>query len=980
MTPERWERIEQLCHSALERAPRERAAYLAAECAGDAELQREVESLINDRQEGGASLERQAIEVAAERYASTAASDLAGRTLGRYEILSRLGAGGMGEVYLARDARLKREVALKVLPHKWLADAERKRRFEQEARAASALNHPNIVTVFDVDQVDGTTFIAMEYVPGKTLDQVIPRHGLPLQEVLKYAVEIARALAAAHSASIVHRDIKPSNVMVGGPGQVKVLDFGLAKLIESPRPSDDEPTRSLQPQTEEGAVVGTVSYMSPEQAQGQPVDARSDIFSFGALLYEMVTGRRAFKGTSKMSTLAAILNQEPAPLGVKVPQELEKVITRCLRKDPARRFQHMDDVHIALQELKEESSSSSSPQPNQAAFTIFRLGSVSALLAWGGALAVILGAATAFGLWFFRSRAPSPDAPLTAVPLTTYPGFQDAPDFSPDGNQVAFCWDGDKQDNIDIYLKLIGAGQALRLTTNAAADCRPAWSPDGRSIAFLRRLPDNRAAVMLISPLGGAEKKLAESSDFHSKPAWSPDGKWLVIADKSSPAEPDALFLLSMENGERRRLTTHPGPLGGDGNPVVSWDGRSLAFVRWRSRVFDGDNYAGDLYSLRLSDSLTPIGEPKRLTFDDRYISRPAWTPDSREILFCAGSFMSYSLWRMPADGSRKPRPMPSLGERLGEGPAVSHQRNRLAYIQASFDFNIWRLKVADPHDRTRPAGRNGTPFIASTRLDWGPRFSPDGKRIAFASGRLSRTGSSEIWVCDSEGSNQLQVTSVGADAANPSWSPDSEHIAFDSTAEGNRAIYIISANGGKPLRLTKGPADDSEPSWSRDGKWIYCGSNRSGSDQIWKMPVRGGAPVQVTRKGGITGFESADGKILYYAKSRNLYYAKNRDQTSIWRIPVDGGEETPVIQSLASLYDFAVTDRGIYFIPAPAVPNLPFSSIQFFDFVTQKISVIGTTDKQAEYGLTASPDGRSILYTRLDQEATELMLVEDFR
>ena len=452
---------------------------------------------------------------------------------------------------------------------------------------------------------------------------------------------------------------------------MKVLDFGLAKLIEPPRVSDDEPTRPLQTQTAEGAVVGTVSYMSPEQAQGQPVDARSDIFSFGALLYEMVTGRRAFKGDTKMSTLAAILNQEPAPLGVMVPQEMEKVITRCLRKDPARRFQHMDDVHIALQELKEESSSSSSPQPNQAAFTFFGRDSVSALFAWSGALVVLLGA-VAIGLWFFRSRAPSPDAPLTAVPLTSYPGRQEAPDFSPDGNQVAFCWDGDKQDNVDIYLKLIGAGQALRLTTNAAADCRPAWSPDGRSIAFLRQLPENRAAVMLISPLGGAERKLAESSDFHSKPAWSPDGKWLVIADKSSPAEPDALFLLSMENGEKRRLTTPPGPVGGDGNPAVSWDGRSLAFVRWRSRVFDGDIYAGDLYSLRLSGGFTPIGEPKRLTFDNRYISRPAWTPDGREILFCAGSFMSYSLWRMPADGSRKPRPMASLGERLGESCSLS--------------------------------------------------------------------------------------------------------------------------------------------------------------------------------------------------------------------------------------------------------------------------------------------------------------------
>jgi Tol biopolymer transport system component len=243
-------------------------------------------------------------------------------------------------------------------------------------------------------------------------------------------------------------------------------------------------------------------------------------------------------------------------------------------------------------------------------------------------LALIL-AAGGVALWLGRSRTAQPDAPLTAVPLTSYPGDQSSPTFSPDGNQVAFCWDGEKQDNVDIYVKLVGAGPRLRLTTDSAEDCQPAWSPDGRFIAFLRKLPDNRAAVILTSPLGGAERKLAESFDFLSKPAWSPDSKWLVIADKSATTERDALFLLSVER-EKRRLTTPPGRLGSDGNPAFSPDGRILAFVRSPSRTWGGTVYQGDIYTLSLSGDFQPLGEPKRLTFENRYTSSPAWTADGR--------------------------------------------------------------------------------------------------------------------------------------------------------------------------------------------------------------------------------------------------------------------------------------------------------------------------------------------------------------
>ena len=282
-----------------------------------------------------------------------------GKAISHYRILEKLGEGGMGVVYKARDTHLDRFVAIKVLPADKVADPERKQRFVKEAKAASSLNHPNIITIYDIGQAEGVDFIAMECVTGKTLDQVIPRHGMRLNEALKCAVQIADALARAHSAGITHRDLKPGNIMLNEHGLVKVLDFGLAKLTEAPLPDDDS-TRTMRPTTEEGTIVGTIAYMSPEQAEGKKVDARSDIFSFGSVLYEMVTGEQAFHGDTKASTLAAILKDNPRPasqLADGLPREVERLISRCMRKEVNQRSQHMDDVKIVLQELKEESDS-----------------------------------------------------------------------------------------------------------------------------------------------------------------------------------------------------------------------------------------------------------------------------------------------------------------------------------------------------------------------------------------------------------------------------------------------------------------------------------------------------------------------------------------------------------------------------------------------------------------------------------------------
>jgi Tol biopolymer transport system component/serine/threonine protein kinase len=891
-----------------------------------------------------------------------------GRTVSHYQILEELGEGGMGVVYKALDTHLDRFVAVKVLPPERVADADRKRRFVQEAKAASALNHPNIVTIHDIDSADGIDFIAMELVAGKTLDRWIPRHGLRLNETLKYSVQVADALAVAHKAGIVHRDLKPGNLMVTDQGLVKVLDFGLAKLTEPSECGGDEATRTLKPTTEEGTIIGTVSYMSPEQAEGKKVDARSDIFSFGALLYEMVTGRRAFQGDSRLSTLTAILREEPKPAGQVVeglPRELERIIARCLRKDMERRFQAMPDLKVALEELKEESDSGTLgavPAPKQ---------SYRWRLPWTIVLLAVAGMMVA--LWFARSGVKAPTSLLTAVPLTTYPGFQTEPSFSPDGSQIAFSWDGQRQDNQDIYVKVVGTvGAPLRLTTDPALDYSPAWSPDGRFIAFLRRLSEEKSVVLVIPALGGPERKVGEVSErregfFGPYLAWAPEANSLVIRDRDSLNGPFALSLLSIETGEKRKLTFPSPELLGDSSPAFSTDGRTLAFSR------SNDSGLGDLYLLPISEGLEPAGEPQRITFVIGAVS-PAWSEDGRGIVFSELG----RIWKISAPGSAgregKPQALTSLNEQA-LGVATSRRGERLAYVHVIFHSNLWRLPAPvldvspSGHDVIKPA-TSGAPFIPSTRNDYMPQFSPDSKRIAFVS---ERSGNQEIWVCDSDGSNSTQLTSFrGPTVTTPRWSPDGERIAFDSDAEGEYDIWVIGANGGKPLRMTTHPSNDGNPSWSRDGHWIYFDSARTEEQQVWKIPASGGEAIQVSRDGGFAPLESQDGKFLYYVKSLA--------ETSLWKIPIGGGQGTKVLEGVSNYLDLAIVEGGVVF-----VPTRDRDSLQFFSFATNDIRPLAKFDRPLDLigvaaGLSVSPDGRWILCTRFEQAGSELMLVEKFR
>ncbi|HJU63274.1 MAG TPA: protein kinase, partial [Candidatus Binatia bacterium] len=815
------------------------------------------------------------------------------QAISHYRILKKLGAGGMGEVYLAEDTTLNRHVALKLLPHDHTQNEERLRRFKQEAKAASALNHPNILTIYEVGEADGQHFIATEFIDGETLRASLRRTGkMNTSEALNVVVQVASALAAAHEAGIVHRDIKPENIMLRRDGYVKVLDFGLAKLTETvaPQPVDTSgPTMPLA-LTETGVVLGTAQYMSPEQAAGKKLDGRSDIFSLGAVLYEMVTGERAFSGDSLMATLAAVLNQEPKPLPTRVPPDLVKVILRCLRKDPTRRYQSMADLRVALEDLREESCVG---RP------------VHRLSRWhwiGAALLLIL---LVVGLFMWQPwRAPQDAEPLRAITLTTLPGVERYPSFSPDGNYVAFTWNGPKQDNTNIYVQQINAGSALRLTTDRQSDHNPVWSPDGRWIAFLRGEP-GKSELRLIPPLGGPERILAEvrPREVLLRPvglAWCPDSSCLVVTDSPGEGKPDALFVVSFETGEKRQLTYPRPPAVGDTYPAVSPDGSWLVFRRNGAPLFNGE-----LYGLPLGNGVTAVGEPRRLTLAELDADYPTWLPDSKEILFSAKG----SLWRLAVPGENTPARLPFVGED-GLMPVVSRPQPgrpvRLAYARSFADYNIWRVETSAPG---ATASSPPVVTISSTREDSMPDLSPDGRRVAFTT---TRSGEWEIWLADRDGSNAVQLTSLrGPTAGYPRWSPDGELIVFHSNSGGQWDLYVIFAAGGKPRNLTSHPALDAFPSFSRDGQWVYFSSNRTEKNHIWKVPVSGGDAVQVTNSVGYAPSESPDGASIYYVQTMDT-------PSPLWRVSIFGGEPVKVLEGVV-LGNFVLRERGIYYIERPS-------------------------------------------------------------
>jgi len=881
-----------------------------------------------------------------------------GRVLSHYRIIEKLGAGGMGEVYLAEDTALGRRVALKLLPEQHTQDQERLRRLKLEAKSASALNHPNILIIHEIGEADGHHFIATEFIDGETLREFLRRTGrMQIEKTLTVAVQVASALAAAHEAGIVHRDIKPENIMLRRDGYVKVLDFGLAKLTErvAPQSGDtDMPTISAQALTESGVVLGTAQYMSPEQASGKSVDGRSDIFSFGAVLYEMVAGQRAFESSSVVEILAAILNQEPKPLPSAVPPDLARVILRCLRKDPARRYQTMADLKVGLDDLREETHSRSH-------FSVVPL----QLRRHWTVLAAMLLIASMLGLFAWKPWRKEPSVePLRTIAITTFSGAEQQPSLSLDANHVVFSWTGPRQDNQDIYVQMIGQGSPLQLTTDPRNDYNPVWSHDGRWIAFFRSEPPaptglRNRELRLIPPLGGSERKLADirGQDFLEAVylAWSLDSNFLVVTDSPGEGQPDALFRVSLETGEKMQLTNPQPPVLADTSPAISPDGRSLVFLR---RTSWG---AGELHLLPLGKGLTAAGETRRLTPVELRADYPTWMPDGKEIVFSARG----SLWRQGISGENAPMRIPYVGED-GLMPTISRSQPgkpaRLVYMRSFWDSNFWRIETSAAG---APSSSAPVMAISSTKWDYHCQFSPDGLRVVFSS---DRSGEREIWISDPDGSNAVQVTFMRAqETMCPYWSPDGQLVTFSSNKEGEFDIYVVPVAGGKPRRLTSNPAIDIGPTFSRDGRWIYFMSMRSGDYRVWKMPAVGGDAVQVTPNQSGVAFESPDGS--------NLYYSTPSVVSPVWRLPVSGGEPVKILDGVV-WFNFCLVEQGAYYINQ-------FGSetrLQYLNFVTGKSTTVAVNLGEVSSGLTATPDGRTILFTRVDSHTDDLMLVENFR
>jgi len=579
---------------------------------------------------------------------------------------------------------------------------------------------------------------------------------------------------------------------------------------------------------------------------------------------------------------------------------------------------------------------------------------------WATVLLLML--AVTIWVYFSRPRTSAASVSMRVIPFTSYPGREDQGVLSPDGNQIAFVWEGEKADNADIYVKSISGEKPLRITTSPALDLRPAWSPDGQRICFIRIDPsDGKIGVYVASVLAAApERFLFSVNQEPGTIAWSPDGKYIATSDAQPGSKATKIILFSPETGERRDLTKLPVQFWSDSIPAFSPDSKTVAFIRQNSPI------TGDIYTVPVNG-----GEPRRITFDNaRYsfdsgiIGGLTWTSDGSELIFSSTRGGLPSLWRVAVAGG-EPERLPVGGDNTYY-PSVSLQGHRLSYTRVSGGTPIYRIETSAAPGQRAVA----TKFLSSTREDASPRYSPDGKRVAFQS---DRSGNPEIWMCDSNGQNITQLTFFRKGVAGTAqWSPDGSQIAFDYRASGMSDVYVVNMNGGVPRRVTTEDSDDSVPSWSRDGKSLYFASNRTGALEVWKTPVEGGQAVQITKHGGFTAFESSDGHYIYFNKSAGC--------PGVWKMPVDGGDEILVLnQSGAGNWgQWSVADNGIYYINYQ--PD--GISVAFFNFATEKTTrVVGLDNVNAFVGgLTSSPDGKQILYTQQDPVSSDIMLVEDFR
>ena len=878
MMPDRWQQISQLYHAALARDGDDRAAFLAEACHEDEPLRRELESLLAQPASAQAFLDAPALACAAQIVSDVGASALVGRRLGAYQVQAHLGAGGMGEVYRARDTKLGRDVAIKILPHVFTSDPERLARFEREARMLAALNHPNIGAIYGLEDVDGIRALVLELVDGETLADRIARGPLPLKDALPMARQIAEALDAAHDKGIVHRDLKPRNVALTRDGTVKVLDFGLAKATVRDGAAGDgshAPTMTIGG-TREGMVLGTAAYMSPEQARGQAVDKRTDIWAFGCVLYEMLTGRAVFPGETISDTIAAILEREPewGALPAHTPAGIRQLLRRCLDKDPKRRLHDIADARIEIDDAR------SAPHV-EGRVTPAAAGSRQRIV-WLAALGFVALIAAVWAVWASRLALPAAEM---RVEITT-PPTKDLVSLaiSPDGQKIVFVATSEARSRL--WLRSLNAVSAQPLVGTDGASL-PFWSPDSRSVGFFA---DGKLKRIDID--GGSARVLANAI-FGRGGAWNRDGTIIFAPNPASP-----IFQVLATGGEPAAVTrVEAPPQVGHGLPQFLPDGRHfLYYVQGTpdaSGVYVGELGGSETKRLLDADAAAVYAPPGQLLFVRRgTLFAQGFDPvrlaltgnpfpvaeqvavDILNLAALSASSTGPIVYRTgSAGGQRQLAWFDRSGKELGKvgdpdgnlafgSTSLSPDGRRVAISRSGGNFDIWLLEM----------GRGVlNRFTTDAADEIAPIWSPDGTHIVFSSSRKGRGMNLYRKAATGVGSEEL-ILDAGWPMFATDWSPDGRFLLyFSSDPNTGFDIWTLPMDGDrKPFPIVRTKSGEANAQFSPNGKWIAYESNESGRYEIYVQAFSGAGPqaggkVLISTNGGVQARWGRDGNTLFY-------------------------------------------------------------------------------------------------------------------
>jgi serine/threonine protein kinase len=941
INPERYRQIDELFRAALEVEPDKRSEFISSACSGDAVLQKEVEALIASSGKEWSLIDDPLPEMASlilpeERHDLTV-----GGSLGHYEILSLLGAGGMGQVYLAEDSRLGRKVALKLLPLDFTKNESRLRRFQQEARAASALNHPGILTIHDIAEIEGRNLIATEFIDGDTLRQRLNRAPLTLHETLDIAIQVASALSAAHQAGIVHRDIKPENIMLRRDGYVKVLDFGLAKLTPQPELTFDARIADKL-DVSSGLVMGTVRYMSPEQAQGLPVDQRSDLFSLGVVMYEMIAGVAPFKGESAGELIKSILKDQPPHLTehmLDASEDLLRVIGKALIKDKSTRYQTAEDLLVDLRAVRQRHEPGAGPQPRvqrgnaqDISTVVFGRGTTSFDSLVNGIKRHKMRAAVAFGICLVTTSAgysvfkllgrnfrSAPQSIRLARLTATGKAFSAA--ISPDGEFVAFVTSESTEPNPgheSLWMRQVSTNTNTQVFPPSARQySKLTFSRDGEHLYYMARDNDDPEPAVYRVPVagGGVPTKVltgAINPQTGGGISISPDGDRLVFV-REYPDNETAIVIANADGGDERRIAFRQGD-SSYAKAIWSPDGKRIACAVAQQGANDS--------SYGLTELDAEGGSEKEITSQRWvWIDDLVWLSDGSGLLIAAdsGEGSSYQIWEI-AYPSGNARSLTTDFVATYSGLGLTKDSSVLVSTRNEPIQNIW----TQPADDARGA-RQITNGAAADGWD-GIAWTPDG-RIVYSS---LANGHQDIWIMDADGSNQKQLTvNLGSNGLGLSVSFDGRYIAFVSSQAGHGNIWRINIDGAEPKQLTNG-GGETNPVFLPDG-WIGFPCWIAGNKARCKVSLDGGDPVQVTGPysdmmrfspdGRLIAFIPADGekrkrigvvpadesepprifdlprkamprRMQWSADSRALTYVDtSRGGSNIWSLPIDGGE-----------------------------------------------------------------------------------------